>query len=71
MGYVEFMIFEGKGMNVRNISLQFLVVPCNNVYNFILGRPFASALDVVASLVDLKLKFHNLHGKPVTVNIDI
>lgn len=29
------------------------------------------ALDAVASLVHLKLKFNNLHGEPITINSDL
>lgn len=58
-------------MDIQTISLQFLVVLCKCVYNCLLGIPFAAALDVVVSPVYLKLKFHNLHGEPPTVNTNI
>lgn len=47
------------------------MVPCTSIYNFILGRPFAIVLDVVASLVHLKVKYHNLKGELVTINGDL
>lgn len=53
------------------MNSQFLVIHCKSVYNYILGRPFAVALDVVASLVHLKLFFHNLHGEPITINLNL
>lgn len=39
------------------------------VYNFILGTPFATALDEVVSLVHLKC--HNVHDESVTISIDL
>lgn len=47
------------------------MVSCKSVYNCILDRPFAAALDIVASPVHLKLKFHNLHGEPVIINVNL
>lgn len=57
--------------NVRTVNLHFLVVLDKSVYNYILGRPFVATLDVVTSLLHLKLKFHNLHNEPITVDEDL
>lgn len=46
------------------------VVPCKNVYNCILLMPFAATLDVVASSVHIKFKYHNLQEEPIKINID-
>lgn len=70
-GYIELMIFKGEGRNIRIVDSRFLVVPCKNVYNLILSKPFAAALDIVASSIILKLKFHNLHSELVTINVDL
>lgn len=34
-------------------------------------RPFVAIMDVGASSVYLKLKYHNLQGGPVTINVDL
>lgn len=34
-------------------------------------RPFATILDVGASSVYLKLKYHNLQGESVTINVNL
>lgn len=36
-----------------------------------MGIPFATTLDVVASLIHLKLEFHILQGDMVTINVDL
>lgn len=48
-----------------------MVVPCWSVYNYILGLPFAATLDVMASPDQLKMKYHNIHDEPVTINTDL
>lgn len=62
-GYIDLLITVEKGRDVRMVDYEFLVVHCKRVYNSILGRSFAVALDVVASLVHPKLMFHNLHDE--------
>lgn len=44
---------------------------CKSIYNCIFDKPFTLTLDVVALLVHLKLKFHNLHDEPLTINADL
>lgn len=34
-------------------------------------RPFTAALDVVASSVHFKLKYHNLHGEPTILHANL
>lgn len=41
------------------------------VYHCILDGCFTKTLDGVASLVHLKVKFHNLHDEPIIVNVDL
>lgn len=36
-----------------------------------MGRPFTSTLDIVASLVHLNLKYHNVHDEPVKVSSNL
>lgn len=37
----------------------------------IIGRPFLATLDVVASPIHLKMKYHNGYGKLVVVKVDM
>lgn len=69
--YVKLMVSIWEGNEVWFIILQFLVVHSRSVYNFIMRIPFTTTLDDVASLVHLKLKYHNLQGEPITVNVDL
>lgn len=69
-GYIEVMIYVREGRDVKIVESHFLVVPCKSSYNCIFDRPFIVALDVVASMVHLKLKFHDLQGDAVTINAD-
>lgn len=52
-----------------NICL--FVIPCESVYNDILGWLFLAAFSVVASVVHLKLKYHDDFDKPVVIKDDI
>lgn len=70
-GYMEPVISVGKEKEIREVNSQFLVVPCMSVYNCILGRPIASTLDIVASLVHLKLEYHNLQGESTAISADV
>lgn len=54
--------------DTMTIDSKFLVIPCKNINNFIFGRPFVINLDVVVSSVHLKLKYSNVHDKPITIN---
>lgn len=46
----------GVEKDIQVINFKFLVVLNMSVYNCILGRPFVAMLDVVGSLIRLKLK---------------
>lgn len=65
------MVFVGEGIDIRLINTQFLVFPCRSLYNCILCRPFTITLDIVASSVHLKLKYHKLHGELVVLLADL
>lgn len=69
--YVKLMISLGDEKDILTINWKLLVVPFRSIYNCILGRPYTTILDNVASLVDLKLKYHILQGKLVTINVDL
>lgn len=70
-GFVELMITFGRGRHTRTIYLQFLVVPHKSVYNFILWRIFSGTLDIIVSLLHLKMKYDNVHDKPMTICVDL
>lgn len=61
MGISRFLlIFIADANDLRAVNSKFLVVPYRSIYNCIMGRPFSSILDVVASSVHLKSKYYNL-----------
>lgn len=51
--------------------MHFLIVPCENVYNKILGRSFMANLYVAGYMVHLKMKYHNNSGKLVIIKDNI
>ena len=57
-GYIGLMVILGEEGDTIVIDYQFLVVSSKSVYNGVLGWSFASLLDVIASPVYLKLKYH-------------
>lgn len=57
------MVILGEERDIKNIYSQFLVVPCRSVYNYILCYP-----DAVASLIHLKLKYHNFQDDSVMIS---
>lgn len=62
--------FTQRGRWERNVSVRLLIVPCKNVFNSILGRPFLAVWR--SSLPDpLKMKYHNNFTKSVTVVADL
>lgn len=61
------MMYVGEGKYVRIVD----IFPCNSVYIYILCIPVAVTLNVVASLVHLKLKFHNLHNESVMIKVGL
>lgn len=61
------MVTLSEGRDTTAINLQFLVVPCKNIYNCIIDIPFTVTLDAMASLPHLKLKYHSIHEKSITI----
>ncbi|MCH81098.1 hypothetical protein A2U01_0001877 [Trifolium medium] len=65
--------FENK--DIRNsrktVEVQFLVIPCDSVYNCILGRLTLATLGAVPSTVHLKMKYHNDEDEVVTIEADM
>lgn len=63
------MVTLGEGRDTETINSQLLVVPFRSVYNYILGRAFTTTLDTIISLVNLKLKYHNVHDESITISV--
>lgn len=53
---MELLVSLGERMNVRMVDMHLVMVPCRNVYNCILEKPFFMLLDLVASTVNLKIE---------------
>lgn len=70
-GYIELMITVAVGRTVTRIESQFFRVPCKIVYSCILGNTHHGNLICSRFWVHFKLKFHNINGEPVTVNVNL
>lgn len=70
-GYVEMVISVDDRKDVRSVIFKFLIVSCKSIHNCILERLFVVMLDVVASPIHLKIKYHNLQRELVTINVDL
>lgn len=65
------MVSLGEGKNGRCANIYFLVVLCGSVFNDILERSFLAALDVVASMVYLKVKYYSSDDSPIIIAVDL
>lgn len=65
------MVTLREGWDTETIDSLFLVVPCNNVYNGIISRPFTVTLDAMESLVHLKLNYRNVHDETVMISTNL
>jgi hypothetical protein len=65
--------FENKELkkSKKIVEVQFLEIPCESVYNCILGRPTLASLGAVPSMVHLKMKYNNEKNKVVTIEAHI
>lgn len=61
----------GEDEMVRAIKVQFLVVDCSSIYQYIFGQPTLAELIVVASTVHLKMKYYTAKGQVATLHGDI
>lgn len=71
LGYIEVMVSLGNGRDIWTVNAQFLINPRRSFYSCILGRAFLTMLDIVASLVHLKLNYYNMQGESGTIDIDL
>lgn len=70
-GYLEMRVTLREGRDTMMVDSKFLVVPCKSVYNCILDRSFTVTLNVVESLIYLKLNYHNVHEDSVSISADL
>lgn len=66
-GTIDLPVSFGEGKNKRILKVCFLVIPYKNIYNGLLGRSFLAALNEVASMVHLKMEYHNSLGELVVI----
>lgn len=57
-------------MGYHNCRFEIPSCPMLKGIQCVLGRPFAATLDAIASLIHIKLKYHNEHNKPITINLE-
>lgn len=70
MGYTELTVIISKGRDTRRVDLQFLEISYKSARNYNLGRPFATTMDVMASLVHIELKYHNVHDEKAKIGTE-
>lgn len=63
------MIYLGEGRYMSIVDVHFLVPTYESVYNYILGTPFFVAINIFASTIHLKNKYHNIYDKSIIVHI--
>lgn len=61
----------GERVCERTIILHFIIIQCNSFFRGILGRSFLERLDDVASLVHLKVTYHDAEGRLVSMNANV
>lgn len=52
----------------EKVLLMFLIIPCKSAFRGILGRSFLKKLDVMASLVNLKVTYQDMEGRPTPIS---
>lgn len=60
-----------EGMRKRTITLTFLVIHYKSAFKGILGRSFLDKLDMVVSMVHLKIAYHEEKGVLSTITTDL
>lgn len=65
------MVTLGDGRYTRTVDLQFHMVPCKSTNICILGRSFVATLEVMASPIYFKLKYHNVQDESMTICVDL
>lgn len=57
---VNLTLSLGKGVCVRNVTLNFLVISCRSAFEGILMRYFLAKLDLVVTPVHFKITYHDM-----------
>lgn len=70
-GMTDLSLFPGEWESERKVNLYFLVVSCKGTFIGILGRSFMPNLNVVASLMHLKIVYHNNVKKLITIHAEL
>lgn len=70
-GALDLPVSFGEGNNKRVVNAKFLIVPCESVYKYIMGRSIMTTLDTTTSMIHLKMKYHNDLSKLVVVTNDL
>lgn len=70
-GTIELSISFEERKDEQPMNVCFLMIPYENVYNDILGRSFLAILNSMASLIYLKVKYHNNACKLVVILADL
>lgn len=68
---VELSVSIKEGNDEKIVTVYFLVIPSRSVYNCILRRYFLVTLVVVASIIHLKMKYHNKFGESNFILTDL
>lgn len=68
---VEFPVSVREGKDARIVKVCFFVVPYRNIYNCLKRRSFLTSLDVMASTIRIKMKYHNDSYGVVVILIDL
>lgn len=59
----------GERVHERHVTFKFFVILCKSAFKGIIGISFLAKLDAVASLVHLRLAYHNMEWKSTVVNV--
>lgn len=71
LGYMKLLVDFGTDYNMLLIRIQFMIVCCDSIYNFILGRPSLATLGKFTSTVHLKIKFNHLEDQIVVLEANL
>lgn len=64
------MVSLKEERDARMVDVHFFYDPLKNVYNYIFGKPFFVALNIVTSIINVKMKFHNTHDELVIIHAE-
>lgn len=68
---VELPVSFKEWRDDKTVSIWFLVISCESVYNTFLGTVFLEKLDAMVSTIHMKMKYHNNFDKRVVISADL